>query len=265
MTIEIDNIYNVDCVDGLSCMEEESVDLTVTSPPYDNIRSYNGNIDQWSFEKFKKIADELYRVTKDGGVVVWIVSDGTENGSESLTSFKQAIYFRGIGFSLYDTMIWEKPSPAVPTEGRYYDVFEYMFVFCKGSKPKSMNLICDRINLSAGSVARKETRSAREDRKYKDEKRVVADTSRRFNVWNIGRGKNLSSHPAVFPYELARDHIRSWSEEGDVVLDPFMGSGTTALAAKNNGRHFVGFEIDKSYFEESESVVEAAKKQTRLF
>lgn len=263
--MEIDRIYNIDCLDGLCTMEPECVDLTVTSPPYDNIRSYNGNIDQWSFDKFKSIADELYRVTKKNGVVVWIVADGTENGSESLTSFRQAMYFREIGFSLYDTMIWEKPSPAVPTEGRYYDVFEYMFVFCKGSKPKSLNLICDRMNSSAGSVARKETRSAREDRKYLDEKRVVADTSRRFNVWTVGRGRNLSSHPAVFPYELARDHILTWSDEGDIVLDPFMGSGTTAMAARSTGRHFVGFEIDDSYFNESVSVVEEVKKQTRLF
>jgi len=263
--IELDTIYNMDCAEGLKEVPSDFVDLTVTSPPYDNIRSYNGSIGQWSFDKFKTIASELYRVTKEGGVVVWIVADGTENGSESLTSFRQALWFREIGFLVYDTMIWEKPSPAVPTESRYYDVFEYMFILCKGTRPKSLNLICDRINSSAGSTARKETRSAREDRRYKDEKRTVADTSRRFNIWHIGRGKNLSSHPAVFPYELARDHILSWSNEGDVVLDPFMGSGTTAIAAKNNGRHYIGFEIDRMYFEESEIVVRENNKQTRLF
>ena len=140
-----------------------------------------------------------------------------------------------------------------------------MFIFCKGNRPKSLNLISDRINVSAGSVARKETRSAREDRKYKDEKRIVAETSRRFNVWQIGRGKNLSSHPAVFPYELVRDHIKSWSNEGDIVLDPFIGSGTTAIAAKNLGRKFIGFEIDKEYFDEANSVVEENNKQISLF
>ena len=116
---EINKIYNMDCLDGLKNLPDSFIDLTVTSPPYDNIRKYNGNVNQWSFEKFKLIADELFRVTKDGGVLVWIVADGTENGSESGTSFKQALYFKEIGFSLYDTMIWEKPSPAVPTEGRY--------------------------------------------------------------------------------------------------------------------------------------------------
>lgn len=265
MQLNINHIYNMDCLEGINLLPDNSVDLTVTSPPYDNIRNYNGNISQWNFYKFQQIAKEIYRVTKPGGVVVWIVADGTENGSESLTSFRQALYFHEIGFGLYDTMIWEKPSPAVPTEGRYYDVFEYMFVFCKGEKPKSLNLISDRINVSAGSTARKETRSAREDRQYKDEKRTVAETSRRFNVWQIGRGKNLSKHPAVFPYELVRDHIKSWSNEGDLVMDPFMGSGTTAIAAKNMGRNFIGFEIDKNYFDESISVVEENNRQISLF
>ena len=263
--LDKNKIYNMDCLDGLKLLPGESVDLTVTSPPYDNIRSYNGNIDQWNFNKFKLIADELYRVTKQDGVVVWIVADGTENGSETLTSFRQALYFREIGFSLYDTMIWEKPSPAVPTESRYYDVFEYMFVFCKGVKPKSLNLLADRENKSAGNTSKKETRSAREDRMLTGKYRTVKETSRRFNVWRVDRGKNLSKHPAVFPYELARDHILSWSSVGDLVLDPFMGSGTTAVAAKQNDRDFVGFEIDKTYFDEAVPVVERAVKQIHLF
>ena len=263
--LELNNIYNMDCLDGLKLLQDDSVDLTVTSPPYDNIRSYNGNISQWNHEKFQRIADQLYRVTKPGGVVVWVVADGTENGSETLTSFKQALYFNEIGFSLYDTMIWEKPSPAVPTESRYYDVFEYMFVFCKGNKPKSLNLLCDRDNKSAGSTSKRETRSAREDRKLTGAYRTVKETSRRFNVWRIDRGRNLSKHPAVFPYDLARDHILSWSSPGDLVLDPFMGSGTTAVAAKNNDRDFIGFEIDKTYFDEAKEVVDVVNKQVHLF
>lgn len=265
MNIEPNNIYKMDCLEGLKLIPDNSIDLVVTSPPYDNIRSYNGNIDQWSFEKFQNIAVEIYRILKNNAVCVWIVADGTENGSETMTSFRQALWFREIGFSLYDTMIWEKPSPAVPTEGRYYDVFEYMFVFCNGNKPKTLNLISDRINVSVGSTARKETRSAREDREYKDEKRVVAETSRRFNVWHMGRGRNLSKHPAVFPYELAADHIRSWSNEGDIVLDPFSGSGTTCIAASNLGRKFIGFEIDREYYDESLSVINEVKKQVKLF
>lgn len=241
-------IYNDDCLNVLKDMDDNCVDLTVTSPPYDKLRKYNGNIEQWSFGKFMDIARELYRVTKDGGVVVWIVNDSTVNGSETGTSFKQALYFIECGFRLYDTMIWEKPSPAAPTQDRYYDVFEYMFVFSKG-KPKSIHLIEDRKNKSAGSKSHKETRSCREDRKIKEEMRTVKEYSRRFNVWHVSRGSNKTKHPAVFPEQLAEDHILSWSNEGDVVLDPFMGSGTTGKMALLNNRDFVGCEIDSDYYD----------------
>lgn len=155
-------------------------------------------------------------------------------------------FFKKCGFRLYDTMIWSKPSPAAPTEGRYYDTFEYMFVLSKG-KPKTLNLLTDRKNKSAGSVSNKETRSCREDRKTKSEKRVVKEYSRRFNVWEIGRGHNKTTHPAVFPEQLAQAHILSWSNQGDIVLDPFCGSGTTAKMAMLNGRHYIGFDISEEY------------------
>lgn len=248
-------LYNMDCLKGLVLLENNSIDLTVTSPPYDKLRKYNGNIDQWSFDKFKKIANELYRVTTIGGIVVWVVKDQTVNGSETGTSFKQALFFMELGFNLFDTMIWEKPSPAAPTQDRYYDVFEYMFIFSKG-KPKTLNLLCDRKNTSVGSISKKETRSCREDRKYKDGKRVVKEYSRRFNVWNISRGKNKTEHPAVFPEQLAEGHILSWSNEGDCVLDPFMGSGTTGKMALLNNRNFIGFELDKNYFKISKNRIE---------
>lgn len=257
-------LINGDCVVTLRGIADSSVDLTVTSPPYDNLRKYNGSNASWSFEKFREVAKELYRVTAPNGVVVWIVSDQTRNGSESCTSFKQALWFKECGFSLYDTMIWEKPSPAAPTEGRYYDVFEYMFVFCKGKKPKALNLICDRRNKSAGTVSRKETRSCREDRRYKDGKRTVKSVSRRFNVWNISRGVNKTKHPAVFPEQLALDHIRTWSNEGDTVLDPFMGSGTTGKMALASGRRFIGIEIDSGYFEIAKNRIKGEKKQKKV-
>lgn len=231
----------IDCVEGMKKMAPDSVDLTVTSPPYDDLRKYNG----FSFD-FEAVAGQLYRVTKPGGVVVWVVSDGTKNGSESGTSFRQALYFKEIGFNLYDTMIWLKPSPACPTEGRYYDVFEYMFVFSKG-RPKTLNLLADRKNKSAGSKSRKETRSCREDRQYKEGTRTVAEYSRRFNVWEISRGRNMTKHPAVFPLQLAKDHVLTWSNIGDTVLDPFSGSGTTGVAATTLDRRFVGFEISEEY------------------
>lgn len=165
------------------------------------------------------------------------------------------------GFKLYDTMIWEKPSPQAPTEGRYYDVFEYMFVFSKG-KPKTLNLLNDRKNKSAGNVSRKETRSCKEDRKLKDEYRKVKEYGRRFNVWMISRGKNTTEHPAVFPEKLATDHILSWSNEGDVVLDPFAGSGTTLSMAKQNGRNYIGFEISEQYCNIIEKRLEVPSQRT---
>lgn len=243
-----------DCVQVLKTLEQQSVDLVVTSPPYDNLRKYKG----FSFD-FENTAKELYRVLKDGGVVVWVVSDQTINGSESGTSFRQALFFKQIGFNLYDTMIWLKPSPAAPTQGRYYDVFEYMFVLSKG-KPKTKNLLTDRKNKSAGTKSKKETRSCREDRKYTEETRTVKQYSRRFNVWQISRGQNKTKHPAVFPYKLAEDHILSWSNAGDTVLDPFMGSGTTGVASLNNDRMFIGIEISEEYFNQAKERIQTDTK-----
>lgn len=246
MTVKL---YCDDCIDRMKQLIDSNthVDLTVTSPPYDNLRSYKGTC-QWDFDTFKQVAQCLYDITCNGGVVVWVVGDATIKGSETGTSFKQALYFKDIGFRLYDTMIWEKPSPQAPTEGRYYDVFEYMFVFSKG-KPKTLNLLHDRKNKSAGLICNKETRSCKEDRKKKDGKRIVAEYSRRFNVWQISRGISKTGHPAVFPEQLANDHILSWSNEGDLVLDPFMGSGTTGKMAVLNNRNFIGIEKVKEYFD----------------
>lgn len=265
MTCERDNIYNCDCVEGMKSLSTGSVNMIVTSPPYDSLRSYGGGNNEWTFEKFTAVADEIARVLCDNGVCVWIVSDGTINGSESGTSFRQALYFMSKGLSLYDTMIWEKPSPQAPTEGRYYDVFEYMFVFCKGIKPRALNLLTDHKNISAGLVGRKETRSCAEDRQTLDKKRIVAEYSRRFNVWQVARENNGTGHPAIFPLKLAEGHILSWSNEGDTVLDPFMGSGTSAVACIKTNRHYIGFERNKDYYDTSIKRVSAEKKQLRLF
>lgn len=239
------------CLERMKEIQDGSVDLTVTSPPYDNLRTYNGNNEQWGENVWRDVIKELYRVTVDGGVVVWIVQDKCVDGCETGTSFKQALWAMECGFRLYDTMIWNKLSPQAPTEGRYYDVFEYMFIFSKG-KPKTLNLLKDRKNKSAGSVSNKESRSCREDRKILRGKRTVADFSRRFNVWDMSRGENKTAHPAVFPEKLAHDHIISWSNEGDTTLDCFMGSGTTGKMAKQLGRNFIGIELDTDYFKIAE-------------
>lgn len=251
-----------DCLELMKALPDNSIDLTVTSPPYDNLRTYNGNISQWSFDKFKQIAKELYRVTADGGVVVWIVADATIKGSETGTSFRQALWFIECGFNLHDTMIWEKMCPN-SNKNRYISSFEYMFVLCKGH-PKTANLICDRINKHAG---RKVTGSVRDaSGKLRESsgvklKRKVKEYGSRTNVWKISAEKNnKTGHPAVFPLQLAHDHIISWSNEGDTVLDPFMGSGTTGVACVNTNRNFIGIELDEHYFQIAQERIETATR-----
>lgn len=250
------HLYQGDCCSVAKQIPSSSIDLTVTSPPYDNLRSYNGNIDSWSFDKFKDIATELYRVTKDGGIVVWVVGDATIKGSETGTSFKQALWFMERGFNLHDTMIYEKNSSTFPARkngNRYTQIFEYMFVFSKG-KPKTHNLICDKKNKWAG---------------FKDFsgklKNPVPEYSPRNNIWKYTTSFNdRTGHPAVFPEKLAEDHILSWSNEGDTVLDPFMGSGTTGKMSVLNNRDFVGIELDYQYFSAAKKRIESTKMQERI-
>lgn len=242
------NVYNADCLDFMRCLSDGRIDLTVTSPPYDNLRTYNGNIDQWNFEKFKLIAKELFRVTANGGVVVWVVSDATIKGNETGSSFRQALYFQECGFNLHDTMIWVKDGGgAVGSNKCYTQNFEYMFVFSKGT-PKSINLIYDKPNLSYG-VDKSGVGRRKADGEKKIEKRKPSkEFSRRNNWWYIPPQKGRD-HPAVFPLQLAKDHILSWSNENDTVFDPFLGSGTTGIAAVQTGRNFIGVELDEKYYE----------------
>lgn len=245
------SIYNVDCVQFMEECESEKFQLTVTSPPYDNLRTYDGD-NGWSFEKFKKIAALLYKVTKQGGVVVWVVGDATVKGSETGTSFKQALYFKEIGFNLHDTMIYQKANPIPQNHNRYEQCFEYMFVFSKG-KPSVFNPI--RIpTLNAGKVIewgnRKTIMDAKQCRRdRKSEKLITNPTKIHNNIFTYSIGGGKTGCPAVFPYKLAKDHIMSWSNENDIVFDPFLGSGTTGIAASKEHRNFVGTEISSKYFE----------------
>lgn len=252
-----------DCVEGMKALPDACIDLTVTSPPYDNIRDYQGFVFDW-----QKTIAELFRVTKKGGVVVWIVSDQSVNGSETGTSFKQALYAKECGFFLHDTMIWRKDTFAFPDENRYYPIFEYMFVFSKG-KPKTTNLIMDRENIHAGKKhhgSERQKDGLLKRRSSLKGNRVTMEIGRRYNVWDISSEKNnTTGHPAVFPYRLAADHIRSWSNEGDTVLDPFLGSGTTRIAAYDLNRKFIGYEISKEYFDKQEERFAAHTAQQSLF
>lgn len=246
--MELNKIYNEDCLEGMKKLGDEVIDLTITSPPYDNLRKYNG----YSFD-FENTAKELYRVTKKGGVVVWVVSDSTVKGSETGTSFKQALYFKEIGFNLHDTMIFAKNNPVPLTHNRYEQQFEYMFVFSKG-KPKTFNPI-KRLNKNSGKTKTGTHRKNKNDlEKMSGLGKKVKSESNEYNIWyfSVNRGavsKDLSAHkhPAIFPYELAEKHILSWSNENDVVLDPFMGSGTVALTSLELNRKYIGFEISEEY------------------
>ena len=260
--LEINKIYNMDCVQGMKLLDDCSVDLTVTSPPYDNLRTYKGF--EWDF---KATAKELYRVTKQGGVIVWVVGDATIKGSETGTSFRQALYFKEIGFNLHDTMIWLKPNPT-PTDPkclRYYNAFEYMFIFSKG-KPKTCNYIKEKSKNAGkefGSAPMKRADgSNRDDRTEKLKGVKIKDYKIKSNVWEYAIGSGVSKdkiafkHPAIFPEQLANDHIISWSNEGDLVLDPFIGSGTTAKMALLNNRNFIGFELSQEYCKIAEKRIE---------
>lgn len=254
-----------DCLELMKGIPDNTIDLTVTSPPYDNLRTYNGNIDQWNFEKFKAIALELHRITTKGGVVVWIVADATIKGSETGTSFMQALWFMECGFNLHDTMIWRKPNAgSIGALNRYENVFEYMFVFSKG-KPKAANIIKDRKNKRNGEVQhvsfRQKDGTVRKTTGYG--KRAIAEFGRRHNVWDVVPCKSKKErleHPAPFPKALAHDHIISWSNPDDIVFDPFMGSGTTGVACITTGRRFIGMEIDKSYFDIAVNRIAEAQK-----
>lgn len=257
--MELNKIYNENCLETMARMPDGFVDLTVTSPPYDTLRAYNG----FDFD-FRPIAKEIWRVTKEGGVVVWVVGDATINGSETGSSFKQALYFLQLGFNLHDTMIYEKAS-RIPTEGRYYNLFEYMFVCSKG-KPKTINFINDHRNVTFGAVKRKDAVINKGQNVKKDAFLMTPEYSRRGNIWRYPTGANDSTdHPAVFPEPLARDHILSWSNEGDLVYDPFMGSGTTAKAAHQLKRRWIGSEISAEYVELANKRLEPYLAQESLF
>ena len=242
-------------------IHDDSIDLTVTSPPYDNLRTYNG----FTFD-FEAIAKQLYRVTKPCGVVVWVVGDQTVNGSETLTSFKQAIFFSSLGFNV-ETMIYEVAGTGAKGSNYYYwQSFEYMFVLSKDGQPKTSNRIADIKNANGGKARgirqKSESNNSRIDRACA----ITPLWSVRPNVWRYGVGQNdATTHPAPFPEALAKDHILSWSNPGDLVLDPFVGSGTTGKMALSLQRDFIGIDVSSEYLEIARDRIEKATYQPSLF
>ena len=250
-------LYNGDCLEVMDKLIEEGiqVDLTVTSPPYDDLRDYEKSL-VWNFDVFKQVANRLYQITKDGGVVVWVVGDKTKNGSESGTSFKQALYFKEIGFNLHDTMIYAKENAIPLNHNRYEQQFEYMFILTKG-KLKCFNPIkipCKYAGSNPSGTFRMNGKDGKTGKAHTQ--KPVSSDKIKYNIWfyNVGFNKTTKDkiafkHPAIFPEKLAQDHILSWSNEGDIVLDCFMGSATTGKMALLNNRKFIGIEKVNEYFE----------------
>ena len=245
MAIEPQQIYHEHCLETMARMPDGLLDMTVTSPPYDDLRDYNG----YHFT-VEDIAAELFRTTKPGGVVIWVVGDRTVKGSESLSSFKNAIAFNDAGFRVHDTMIYGKNNP-IPSDcgRRYRQAFEYIFCFSKGT-PKTFNPLMQEIAQRKSFRSFRITRSGRNDLEHDH---VAPKHRKRNNIffYNVGvsssRDKVAFRHPAIFPEELVNDQIMTWSNKGDLVYDCFMGSGTTAKVAHLLERRWIGSEISKEY------------------
>jgi DNA modification methylase len=275
--IELNTLYNQDCISTMSVMSDNFVDLVITSPPYDDLRTYNKHVqgnrtefNGYSFP-FESIARELYRIVKQGGVVVWVVGDATNKGSETGTSFKQALFFKECGFDLYDTMIYQKTGTPFPQKNRYNQTFEYMFVFSKG-KPNTFNPVMKK-NATAGAVRHsRKFRTADGEMKPGFNGKPINEYGIENNIWLIKNGMNKSTkdlvafeHPAIFPEELVLKHIISWTKKNDIIYDPFMGSGTTAKASIQLERNWIGSEIDSTYCEICNKRLENITIQNSLF
>ncbi len=261
----VNKIIQDDSIIAMQKIPDEFIDLTVTSPPYDDLRDYENHL-KWDYNVFKKIAKELYRVTKKGGVVVWVVGDKTNKGNKTLTSFKHGLYFQEIGFNMYDVIIYEKAGSGPPHSKRYFNTFEYMFVLSKG-KPKTVNLIKDKKNSCAGMTTYSAvTRREKDGTLTNKGKKVINEYGIRTNIWRYNNGKGFSSkdkiaykHPAIFPEKLVEDHIKSWSKEGDIVLDPFGGSGTTAKVSIQLNRNWIYIEKVEKYCKIAKQRIESAR------
>lgn len=214
--IEINKIYNMDCLEGMKSIPDNSIDLIVTDPPYKTTSrgssggtggilkeeiNKRGKVFKHNDIEFNEWLPELYRVLKDTGHA-YIMSNN-KNLKDML------IEIENVGFNIYKTLIWAKNSPI--TNMYYMDSHEYI-IFCRKGKAKRIN------NCGTKSVL------------------------------NVDNPRN-KVHPTEKPVELMEILINNSSQEGELVLDPFMGSGTTAIACINNNRNYIGFELDKQYYD----------------
>ncbi len=243
--IELNKIYCSDCVKFMEKLPDNCIDLTVTSPPYDNLRDYNG----YTFD-IENIAKQLYRITKVGGIVVWVVGDKIVKGNKTLTSFKQALLFQNTGFNVHDTMIYKKKNTPFMRSNAYTNCFEFMFVFSKGS-PKTFNPLKAKTARSGEEML---VHNKKADGVNKKILGTLKEEKTKTNIWEyaVGLGGTTNDriafkHPAIFPEHLAEDHIMSWTNKGDLVFDPMSGSGTTCKMALLNGRKYLGCDISEEY------------------
>lgn len=262
----INQIIEGNCVDVMKKFDDGVIDLTVTSPPYDNLRNYKG----FDFP-FEDIAKELFRVTKPGGVVVWVVNDATIEGNETGTSFKQALYFREIGFNLHDTMIFRKTNP-IPQiyRKRYNNEFEFMFVFSKGTVKTHNPLMVDCLHAGLELNGTTYKNFSKNEQTREKMAKPVKDKKIKGNIWEYVVGKKqedqeAKGHPAPFPCELVRDHIKSWTNQGDIVFDPMSGSGTVARVAAEMGRQYIGVDISHEYCDIARNRVRQIENAPTLF
>ena len=270
--LDLDDIYCGDAENILKHIDDNTIDLVVTSPPYDDLRNYNNSCDRcWNKNKFEAIAKELTRVLKEGGILIWNVYDKTENGGKSGTSMRQALFFMDdCGLKLNDYMFWRKKNPMPQVkQPRYTNRIEFMFCFVKGNKPNTFNPIM----IPCKSAGKHYNSTAKQIGENKERKKLDYNVNKEmidFQDWSMAVAKNkrlfetmdgrIIKHPAVFPIELPIRHIQSWTNEEDIVLDPFIGSGTTAIAAMRLNRHFIGIEKNKDYVDISKALIEEEKK-----
>jgi len=253
--LPLNSILCGDAVEVMKGFPSDSIDLVVTSPPYDELRNYNG----YSFN-FEGIAQGLFRVLKKGGVLIWVVGDKIRKGNKSLTSFKQALYFQNIGFNVHDVMIYQKKNTPFMRSNAYTNCYEFMFVLTKGS-PKTFNALTTE-TVRQGIEPLPFNKGA--DGVNKKIKKELKSTKTLTNIWKYAVGLHGSTsdriafkHTAIFPEKLAEDHILSWTKKGNTVFDPMCGSGTTCKMALLNKRKYIGCDISKEY-------VDIAKKRVKM-
>ena len=262
----INSIIEGNCVEVMKSFDDNVIDLTVTSPPYDDLRSYKGYV-----FPFEDIAKELYRITKSGGVLVWVVADATIDATETGTSFRQSLYFKEIGFTLHDTMIFRKKNP-IPQiyRKRYNNEFEYMFVLSKGVVKTHNPIMVDCMHAGLELNGTTYKNYSKNEQTREKMAKPVKDKKIKGNIWEYVVGKKqedqeAKGHPAPFPCELVRDHIKSWTNQGDVVFDPMCGSGTTPRVAAEMNRNYIGIDISHQYCELARKRIKIIESQPTLF